>query len=561
MNKWKKFTSLVLCAVLLGGALCGCKEAGEDKSGVQGGQASADAQDINSSEQEAAQDGEAAAQEQAVSDTGIDTSERITLRIMTQSYTPTMDCENMPMWQELEEQCNVDIEWEQVRSGWEEKKAVVLASNDLPDIFLGGLTDGDIVTNAEAFVDMTDLIDAYAPNVKKMLEEVPAARVSSTFDENGILSLPLICGFNPRSAATMVINKKWLDTLGLEVPTTFDELEEVLKAFKEGDPNGNGEADEIPLDWPAESHAHSIYCLTGSYGVVDNMSEEMLLLEDGKVDFLFTTEAFKNVTVYLNRLYSQGLINPEVYTNDYAAAGALSTEGDVPRVGVTVGWSIESRTGKFASEYIVLPQLKVSADDTSKVLWPCYNTDITNPNACELTTACKYPERAMMLINEMYSEDFALQSYYGSAPDNVVKHEDGTWEILVPEDGNTIEGNKWKNALVNYGPGYCSKDLESRTIIPDELKDRLEQDDVYADNRLDRSEIYPRVKFSDADTEELVYLKSDLFKLVKQKMAEWCVNGGIEQEWDQYLKELDTMGLEKMREIYQRAYEDYMALQ
>ena len=44
-------------------------------------------------------------------------------------------------------------------------------------------------------------------------------------------------------------------------------------------------------------------------------------------------------------------------------------------------------------------------------------------------------------------------------------------------------------------------------------------------------------------------------------MAEWCVNGGIEQEWEEYLRELDTMGLEKMREIYQRAYEDYMALQ
>lgn len=359
MNRWKKFTSLVLCAILLGGALCGCKGTGEDK----GGQTLEDAQERNNSEPEAAQDGQAAGPQEAVSDTGIDTSERITLRIMTQSYTPTMDCENMPMWKELEEKCNVDIEWEQVRSGWEEKKAVVLASNDLPDIFLGGLTDGDIVTNVDAFMDMTDLIDAYAPNVKKMLEEVPAARVSSSFDENGILALPMIKGFNPRSYATMMINKNWLDTLGLEVPTTFDELEQVLLAFKEGDPNGNGEADEIPLDWPAEVHAHSIYCLTGSYGVVDNLSEEMLVLEDGKVNFLFTTEAFKNVTIYLNRLYSQGLINPEVYTNDYTAASALSTEGDVPRVGVTVGWSIENRTGKFASEYVVLPQLKASADD------------------------------------------------------------------------------------------------------------------------------------------------------------------------------------------------------
>ena len=46
---------------------------------------------------------------------------------------------------------------------------------------------------------------------------------------------------------TFWINKAWMDTLGLEEPKSFDELYEVLKAFKEGDPNGNGEADEIPL--------------------------------------------------------------------------------------------------------------------------------------------------------------------------------------------------------------------------------------------------------------------------------------------------------------------------
>ena len=72
------------------------------------------------------------------------------------------------------------------------------------------------------------------------------------YGENGILSLPQVTGFNPRSWEVMMINKTWLDKLGLEVPSTLGELEEVLKAFKEKDPNGNGKADEIPMDWPCE---------------------------------------------------------------------------------------------------------------------------------------------------------------------------------------------------------------------------------------------------------------------------------------------------------------------
>lgn len=94
----------------------------------------------------------------------------------------------------------------------------------------------------------------------------------STYGEEGILSLPQVTGFNPQSWEVMMINKTWLDKLSLELPTTFDELETVLKAFKEQDPKGNGKADEIPMDWPCE-YGHGPYVLTGSYGVVDDKNK------------------------------------------------------------------------------------------------------------------------------------------------------------------------------------------------------------------------------------------------------------------------------------------------
>lgn len=349
-----------------------------------------------------------------------------------------------------------------------------------------------------------------------------------------------------------MINKTWLDKLGLEVPTTLDELEEVLKAFKEQDPNGNGKADEIPMDWPCE-YGHGPYCLTGAYGLADDKGK--IILKDGVVDFLYTTEEYKNVTAYLHKLYAQGLINPEVFTTtDYSVANALSSEGDAARVGFTFGWSVESRTGKFTDEYMVLPQLKAD-DGIGNPLWACgpkerVNTDV----ACVLTKSCKNPERAMMVINEFYSEDFALQEYYGSSPEFVEKQADGSWIIKEPVNG-TIEEQKLKNALVNRGPCYTSPDLESRTTLPQELQARLDQDNVYTDQRPEDNQIFPTVKFDNEATEELTYLKTDIDKYVDQKSAEWVVNGGIEEEWEGYLEQLQKMGLDRMREIYQEAYD------
>ena len=482
----------------------------------------------------------------------VDTDDTVELRIMVQS---NLDLDSLPMFQRIEEKCNVDFIWDKVESGYDEKKAVVLASNDLPDIFFAGITADDIVTNPELFVDMTEYME-YAPNVEKMFEEVPLARYISTYDEYGVLSLPQIIGFNPRSIEVMMINKTWLDQLELEIPTTFAELETVLKAFKEKDPNGNGEADEIPMDWPWE-YGHGPTCLTGAYGVVDDRGK--IVLNGGKVDFLYTTDAYRNVTAYLHNLFEQGLINQEVFTTtDYAVSNALSSEGEVPRVGLTFGWSIESRVGKFADQYIVLPQLKAD-ENVSEIFWSCVPKDSLNTDvACVLTKACKNPERAMMVINEFYSEDFALQEYFGSAPEFVEKQEDGTWIIKEPKEGSTIEQQKAENALVNRGPCYMSQDLQDRTTLPEELQARLDQDNVYAEIRPADDQIFPKVKFNNEEVEEMTYLKTDIDKYVDQKFAEWVVNGGVENEWEEYLEQLEKMGMSRMSEIYQDAYERRM---
>ncbi len=167
-------------------------------------------------------------------------NEPITIRAITSSHALNINLNDMPVWQELQKKLNITIEWDQVSSGWDEKKAVVLASNDLPDLWLSGLTDGDLTMNQGAFLDLTPYIDQYAPNVAKMFEEEPDTRRISTASDGAIYSLPQVRPYRPNSFAVMMINKTWLDKLGLAMPTTLDELEQVLIAFRDGDPNGNG---------------------------------------------------------------------------------------------------------------------------------------------------------------------------------------------------------------------------------------------------------------------------------------------------------------------------------
>lgn len=121
-------------------------------------------------------------------------------------------------------------------------KSIMLASGTLPEVILGdqSFSDSDIVNNLSYFRPLDDYIDKYMPNLKAAMQETPEMKQISTFPDGKIYSLPARLPSRPITAQQPVINKAWLDKLGLKAPETIDDLYNVLKAFKEQDPNGNG---------------------------------------------------------------------------------------------------------------------------------------------------------------------------------------------------------------------------------------------------------------------------------------------------------------------------------
>ena len=177
------------------------------------------------------------------------------------------------------------------------------------------------------------------------MEETPDMKKISTFPDGKIYSMPTRLPSRPKSRNQPVINKAWLDKLGLKAPTTTEELYQVLKAFKEKDPNGNGKPDEIPY---TETGLNMDFL--NPFGITD-INASSMIVQDGKPVYFPTTDAYKEALIYTHKLYSEGLIDQELFTQDNTMTSAKWQNADIPIVGFSNQWTPDAVFGKWSDQY------------------------------------------------------------------------------------------------------------------------------------------------------------------------------------------------------------------
>ena len=150
------------------------------------------------------------------------------------------------------------------REAWTEAKTEMLAGEvAMPDMFFKAeLTPQETLAFYEAgkLIDLRPYLAEYAPHVWALLEANPEWMEAVSLPDGAIVALPSINELTPNN--TLWINKTWLDRLKMGVPTTAEELTEVLRQFRDRDMNQNGSRnDEIPLSfvsmWDLRFLAHA----------------------------------------------------------------------------------------------------------------------------------------------------------------------------------------------------------------------------------------------------------------------------------------------------------------
>ena len=147
--------------------------------------------------------------------------------------------------EEAVKEVGIKVDWDiYLNSEWGDKKSILLAGGELPDAFIGSLalSDSDIAKNPGVFIPLEDMIGEHMPNLVKAFEDDPALRAMVTSPDGHIYSLPKKLPLRPIAGNALFINQEWLDRLNLDLPQTYEEFYDVLKAFKEQDANGNGDS-------------------------------------------------------------------------------------------------------------------------------------------------------------------------------------------------------------------------------------------------------------------------------------------------------------------------------
>lgn len=449
---------------------------------------------------------------------------------------------DFPIFKDISDQTNVTVNFQTVTGdSADEKLNLILASKTLPDVIFSGLSDQKILSYAQKgiLIPIEGLIENYAPNIKKELDDNPDIRKAITTPDGHIYAVPSVNeDEKPVQSTTLNINKGWLDKLGLKTPATTDEFEAVLKAFKDDDPNGNGAADEIPFTYePTKDYSiwNGDTGLSGAFGVTDSSS--YMMRQGDKLVFTPALDGWKDYVKWTAKLYGEGLIDLEVFTQDHNQymskissdrVGAYLTNGPVKTPN---------------ADYIAIKPLKGPNGDQ---LWSSLDFSI-DKNRGVITSANKYPEATMRYMDSFYEPMNSLKLRYGV----YLKPEGDKFEVLPSVPGKSPE------APGSYVGTCIPKVLSDKYIV--KTQDILESDERKAMYAPFLAQPVPLLNFTNDESKELSSLTVDLAKIVDENKARWTTNqADIDKDWDGYIQSLKNVGLDRYVEIYNTALDRYL---
>ncbi|MGC9522924.1 MAG: ABC transporter substrate-binding protein [Anaerolineae bacterium] len=469
----------------------------------------------------------------------------------------------------LEEKFNV--KFDVVTGTTDETLTLLLASGEYPKlIYKSWFSMLDVVKYGElgVFVPLEDYIAEYAPNVTQAIDENPRLKEAVYAPDGHIYMMPYWeeC-YHCSMSMKAWINTDWLEAVGMEMPTTTEELEEVLIAFRDQDPNGNGKKDEIPFTgsphtWAAEPWNFLMNAFIYNTGT----GSDYTYMDGDKVSFAPSQPEWREGLEYANSLYKQGLIDPQAFTQDEKQLKNLCTSEE-ELVGVYAAGHLGIGVDPWidlerANKYEALAPLKGPAGVQTTPYSPNRGMD----GSFAITDRASEEEAIafIRLLDWHYSREGSVSSWFGPIEVGWTWAEDGDlgidgepaiWKVLETSSADIQTDLTWEPIF--YMPaelflGWASsQDIYTTEGYERRLYLATQEYEKYIPERIPPAGMYMTSEDSAAyarmvqPIRDHVYLNSVAF-----------VTGelDIESEWDAYVAGFEDLRLEDFLAILQNYY-------
>ncbi len=582
----KKKALALLLALSMTAAMAGCGGSGGDSgeskgsaedSGESKTEQSADAG--SGDEEDAGSEGESADGPAGFNATGMPImNEPITLTAWIEGGADTDWSQNVFL-KEIEEKANIKLEIISTPSSDSlEKRNLMLAGDDYPDLLLTDwtaiLTKSDIMQFAVKegiFLPITEYVDKYGNNMKRIFDENPAYREGSTAPDGEIYGFARFSECYHCSAYPKIyLRQDWMDKLNLEMPTNTEELREVLRAFVNEDPNGNGEKDEIGLIGATTWNTPVEFALMGMSFQTVKPDFWLSLGADGEsVEFSPSTDAYREGLRYIKSLYDEGLIDPTSFTQkEDIMAQTVRTEPHV--VGMYVcdhaAMGYDNSDPVEAENYQIL--IPVAGPDGFRRQGQNANEGTITGFEAVITDKCQYPEAAFRLIDEFfYDDDYNMMRFKGKEGLGWERAAEGAKNVFGGEARYVVlsvpEEDKEENDKYGFGVGpqadvasfrlamlpevenvYLQENYEQRITL-----DTQKVEEFIPEKRLEYNPFIPLEM-----TDEYAEIQTNLNSFVRKTIVQFITGErDIENGWEEYLSELDSYRVDRYVEIYKTA--------
>jgi len=491
--------------------------------------------------------------------------------VVPQDATVVGDWNNNKTTTWMEQRTGLKIQFESVLTTGADgsqdltKINAMLSSGDLPDAFMGiPFTQAQLSLYGQQglFVALDDYINTYAPMTQQEMKDYADIRSLTAGTDNKLYSMPGVndCYQCHYGAGRAWIKQAYLDKIGMKMPTTTDELHQVLLEFKNKNPSGK--SDFVPLTAGQSDPIDNYFMQPFVYN--PGSTALWVVLDNDKLSFVANTDGWRDGLKYLRQLFDDGIITEQTFT---MTGTELQTLGNKSLIGVARNFWWGSFYNPLPldadapwRDYVALPPVK-GPGGQQNALWDYYNY---KTNGLQITSS--WSDRALLVQWSDYQMDLdAIEwAYNGVKDDNWsyskqgAKGIDGQQAVWNQKVWPAPQGTSWNQ----YSTMYRSLDFRNGqqvdTGAPPPAAGLYNVGKYYDPYKPSQDKQLPPLIISDDDAAQVADVAASVTQAVQQGLVQFATgkkNVNNDSDWQAYVDAFTSMNLPTYLSVYQKAYD------
>ena len=460
---------------------------------------------------------------------------------------------DMPIMPDVIEATGIQMEfWEYSDSAAWEQYNLTIASGDFPDLMSMDYYSGGVESAYEddIIVDLTDIIDENMPHYMTWVKDADDYTKKSLYTDDGRILRVFTLASNVISEQGLSYRADWAEEFGMEVPTTTEELYQYLKAAK----------DRYDCVYPIFiDNSGVLEGFTGAFGTAGmNLGQTDLgmMVEDGTIVSSLTDSRYRTYIEYFNKLYSEGLIKDnffsEAYGPDYINAYIMDDDCAVSTIRSDKFTTMAAGATSPTFNFTAMAPLVENEGDTYK--FRMKSAMLGNGNM-SITTCCDDPELALQFMNWFYTWDGYMLTNYGQEGVCFEYDADGNpvyTEFIV----NNPDGYNVMNLRNMYTNPVFNNYNNSTTVFYTYGEAELSAFEIWNSNGTDECSM-PTMSLTTDESAEYSNIAVGVYTYATEQALKWMTGEAelTDESWNAYVDQCNAMGVEDAVEIYQTVYD------